>query len=86
MGKVVIDKSKCIECFNCKRVCYEVFEIGDDGLARVRPDAAGNTKEAESAIIACPTGAIRIEDSNYKSTSLSDVFFKILENSNKEDE
>lgn len=81
MKKVVVDKNKCIGCFTCKRTCYEVFDIDVDGKAMVRVGAEGNTEEAETAVINCPVGAIKIVDeygSNKKSTSLSSVFLKML--------
>ena len=77
MKKVVIDKNKCIGCFTCKRTCYEVFDIGNDGKAMVRVGSENNIEEAESAIINCPVGAIKIVDDNY-SKNLSNSFFKIF--------
>lgn len=82
LGKVVIDKSKCIGCFNCKRVCYEVFEVGEDGKAKVRPEASNNIEEAERAVIECPTKAISIEEDDTSYNGLSDIFFRILDKGN----
>ena len=63
--KIVIDKNKCIGCFKCKYTCYEVFEVGEDGKAKVRYGAENNIEEAKTAIINCPVNAIKvIEDSN----------------------
>ena len=78
MKKVVIDKNKCIGCFNCKRTCYEVFDIDADGKAMVRVGAEGNIDEAETAVINCPVGAIKIVDDDV-STSLESLFFKALD-------
>lgn len=65
MQKIVIDKNKCIDCFNCKHVCYEVFVIGDAGKTKVRYEADNNIEEAQTAIINCPTNSIKIiNDSN----------------------
>ena len=85
LGKVVIDKNKCIGCFKCKRVCYEVFEVGEDGLAKVRPGALHNIEEAETAVINCPTGAIRIVKDNSSNNGSSSWFFRLLENSDEEE-
>ncbi len=60
LRKVVIDKNKCIGCFTCKHTCYEVFDIDSDGKARVRTGAENNIEEAKTAIINCPTNAIKI--------------------------
>ena len=61
MNKIVIDYSKCIGCFTCKKVCYQVFEIGEDGKPKVRPDISqGDVEEALTAVINCPVGAIKI--------------------------
>ncbi len=73
MKKIVIDKSKCIGCHKCKHVCYEVFDIDSDGLAMVRYGAEDNIEEAETAIINCPVGAIRVTDSS--NTSLFSILF-----------
>ena len=89
MGRVTIDKSKCIGCFTCKRVCYEVFEVGSDGLAKVRSGQEYNTEEAETAAINCPTGAIKIEDDfQIGGGPLSSLFFDMLDyaENSKDDE
>ena len=61
MKKIVIDKSKCIGCLNCKRLCYEVFEEDIDGKAKVKYGISkGDIEHAEKAVINCPVGAIKI--------------------------
>lgn len=83
MQKIVIDKNKCIGCFNCKHVCYEVFDIGEDGKAKVRYEAENNIEEAQTAIINCPTGAIKIiYESN---TSLLKLLLNLLCKSNNDE-
>ena len=60
--KIVIDKNKCIGCFNCKRICYNVFEIGFDGKAKVKEGISqGDIEDAKKAAINCPVNAIMIK-------------------------
>lgn len=76
MKKIEIDKNKCIGCFKCKQVCYSVFEVGADGKSKVRYGISqGDVEDAQSAVITCPTGAIKIVESDKKSEpSLFDIF------------
>ena len=63
MKKIIIDKRKCIGCYNCKNTCYSVFEVGSDGKAKARYGISqGDIIDAETAVINCPTGAISIVD------------------------
>lgn len=48
-------------------MCYEVFDIGEDGKAFVRHDASTNFEEAQSAVIECPTNAIKIVETTNSS-------------------
>jgi len=60
--KVTIDLELCTGCGTCEAVCPEVFELDDEGFARVIPGAdcaeAGCCAEAADS---CPEGAITIE-------------------------
>lgn len=61
--KIIIDKSKCIGCFNCKKVSYSAFEVGEDGKAKVRPNITdADILDAKRAEINCPMKAIKIID------------------------
>ncbi|RKZ03158.1 MAG: ferredoxin, partial [Candidatus Hydrothermota bacterium] len=42
----------------------DVFEMGDDGLAHVKPgmEMTGDRKDVQEAAEECPAGAIIIED------------------------
>lgn len=55
-----INKEKCIGCGLCTNLCPEVFELGEDGKARVkqRADLGKNNKCVEKAKESCPVGAI----------------------------
>ncbi|MBU0894717.1 MAG: ferredoxin [Nanoarchaeota archaeon] len=53
---VSINKKKCIGCGTCASVCSEVFEMSDDGKAKVK--AQKNTPCVKEAIESCPVDAI----------------------------
>jgi len=55
---VRVDKKKCIGCGTCSAVCGEVFEMGDDGKARVKKNANKKSKCIKEAIESCPSEAI----------------------------
>lgn len=62
--KVTIDPDKCIGSGNCENAANAVFELGDDGLARViddNPDAS-LARRVKGASLGCPTGAISVEE------------------------
>jgi ferredoxin len=59
--KLTVDKEKCIGCGACVGTCSDVFEFGDDGLAKVRVEEV-EEEEKECSLTAlegCPTSAIR---------------------------
>ena len=66
--KIKLDKTKCYGCGTCVALMPEVFEIGDDGLAKVKDeyldkdisdsDALGRLKTVAAS---CPNGAISLE-------------------------
>ena len=58
--KLKVNEESCIGCGACQATCSEVFEIQDDGVAKVIVDEVPTDLE-EDAIDAkegCPTGAI----------------------------
>jgi len=58
--KVKVNKESCIGCGACAAICEDVFEIGDEGLSKVKVDKVPEGKEdsAREAIESCPTAAI----------------------------
>jgi ferredoxin len=59
---VCIDESTCSGCGLCVDACPEVFEIGEDGLARVLIETVPSDMEdaCYEAAAQCPTEAITI--------------------------
>lgn len=56
---ISIDKTKCIGCGTCPALYPDMFEMGEDGLARVRSNAPPIDEALlVSAIESCPTQAI----------------------------
>ncbi|MFP4115783.1 MAG: ferredoxin [Candidatus Aenigmatarchaeota archaeon] len=55
---VEVDEDTCIGCGSCVSVAPEIFEIGDNGKAKVIKDEA--TEEANQAADVCPVDAITV--------------------------
>ena len=53
---VKIDKKKCIGCGACVAICPEVFEIDDDGKAKLINQK--NSPCVKEAVESCPVDAI----------------------------
>lgn len=60
--KATVDKDLCIGCGLCAETCPEVFEMGDDMIAKVILDEipAELKDSAQAASDACPVEAIAI--------------------------
>lgn len=60
--KAIIDASICSGCTLCCDIDADVFEMGDDGLAKVKVDEipAGGEAAAQEAADSCPTSAISV--------------------------
>ncbi|MGI6163588.1 MAG: ferredoxin [Bacillota bacterium] len=62
MAKVHVDEDLCIGCGLCADTCPEVFELGDDGKAKVKAEGAADVACAKDAADTCPTEAIAVEE------------------------
>ncbi len=61
--KPKVDPELCVGCGLCVDICPEVFELGDDGIARVaNPDACAQLESCREAADSCPVEAIIIEE------------------------
>jgi ferredoxin len=60
--KIIIDTELCEGCETCVEMCPEVFELGEDGKARVKNQDACNTCDCQEAMDSCPTGAMTWEE------------------------
>lgn len=60
--KADVDKDTCIGCGMCPSICPEVFEMDDDGKAKVIVDEvpSGKEDEAQDAESSCPVNAISV--------------------------
>ncbi len=83
--KIIIDKSKCIGCLLCKKTCYSVFEVGEDGKVKVRPGVTeADILDAKRAEINCPVGAIKITNSDNNESVLNSIFNWLNSDKNSE--
>lgn len=65
MKTVKVNKDLCIGCGACQAIIKDVFEIDDDGLAKVicNPVQEEFEEDIIDAAEGCPTNAIVVEDS-----------------------
>ncbi len=61
MAKVWVDDT-CIGCEACVDALPEVFEMTDDGKARVKNPEGASLEEIKEVAEACPTESIKIEE------------------------
>ncbi|MER6112485.1 ferredoxin [Streptomyces hirsutus] len=64
MSKAVIDTSKCVGHGQCAMMAPDVFDLDASGYAQtIAPELTGDQRrDAETAAMACPEQAIRLED------------------------
>ena len=64
MKNVQVNKDLCIGCGACQAIVKDVFEIDDDGLAKVisNPIKEDLEEDVLDAAEGCPTSAIIVED------------------------
>ncbi len=61
--KATVDAGTCTGCTLCADICSDVFEMGDDGLARAKVETVPASAEAscKEAADSCPVSAIKID-------------------------
>ena len=63
VGKVVVDKDKCIGSASCVAIAPDLFELDDDGKAVVKEGAAvDDVIQVLDAARSCPVDAIIVYD------------------------
>mgnify|MGYP001770640779 CR=1 FL=1 len=65
MAKVWVDKNLCIACGSCIAIAPEIFEWDTDGKSKAKISEINDQnllELAKNAQMACPTGAIKIEE------------------------
>lgn len=65
MSEVKVDKDKCIGCGLCVSIAEEVFEMGEDGKAKLvggYKKNKGNEGKMKEAIDSCPVCAITLSN------------------------
>ena len=62
--RVRADLDRCIGSGNCELLAPDVFEVGEDGVARVLRSQPGQADEdaVRDAVAQCPTGALGLAD------------------------
>ncbi len=62
--KAQVDQDLCTGCGLCPDICPEVFEMGDDDLAKVKVDPvpAKAEESCREAAEECPVEAISVEE------------------------
>lgn len=60
--KATVDASTCTGCGLCADMCSEVFELGDDNVAKVKANPVPAAVEAscKEAAESCPVTAIQL--------------------------
>ena len=60
MAKVRVDENACVGCGLCVNVCPDVFELGEDGIAKVKAQECGSC-DLNDVASQCPVNAIIVE-------------------------
>lgn len=61
MPKITIDENTCMGCGLCVNSCPDVFELSDEGIAKVKSNEWGSCDIHEIAS-QCPVNCISVED------------------------
>ena len=62
MKKPIVDRDECQGHAECVAIAPEVFELDDDGMARVKNPEGASEKKIQKAIDTCPAMAIGWEE------------------------
>lgn len=60
--KIVVDRDKCISITSCVAIAPDVFELDEDGKARVKSESGADEATILLAAQSCPVDAITIYD------------------------
>ena len=60
MPKVTVDASTCVGCGLCEQLCPEIFELGSEGIAKIKTSDCSKHKISEVAE-QCPVTAIMVK-------------------------
>ncbi len=57
-----VDREKCTGCGLCEDICPQVFQLGEDNIARViNPGGCESADCCQEAMESCPSEAISLE-------------------------
>lgn len=62
MAKIIIDENACVGCGLCVNNCPDCFEMGDDGIAKIKNHVCPGGCNLQEVASQCPVSAITIED------------------------
>jgi ferredoxin len=58
--RVEVDRDTCMGTGACEYTAPEVFEVGDDSVAKVIGPVDGEDKQVRDAVAECPVAALKL--------------------------